>query len=238
MHQRNTESQKRKLLWQILRKSCPTRCVFIFIFSCLLNCGVQTSPSVRLSIKSQCQGSQCSKIFSYEWTLYEQNKSASNTDPIWRKVNILQSITTTPLNSSNLVINENSLDGRKNYRLVLFVTTKEGNRGLCAYDIVTATPPSGGRCVIIPSSGISLKTDFNLSCSDWVSDATPLTYQYQYRLDNGLYSMVYYGVNNSVISWLPPGNRSHNYKVEFLATVTNSYGASAPTVNLSVRVSS
>ena len=211
---------------------------FFFIFSCLLNCGVQTSPSVRLSIKSQCQGSQCSKIFSYEWTLYEQNKSASNTDPIWRRVNILQSITTTPLNSSDIVIKENSLGGRNHYRLVLFVRTKDGILGLSAYDIVTATPPSGGRCVIIPSSGISLKTYFNLSCSDWVSDATPLTYQFQYRLKNGLYSMVHYGVNSSVISWLPPGNRSHNCKVEFLVTVTNSYGASAPTVNLSVRVSS
>ena len=127
---------------------------FFFILSCLLNCGVQTSPSVRLSIKSQCQGSQCSKIFSYEWTLYEQNKSASNADPIWRKVNILQSITATPLNSSNIAIKENSLGGRKNYRLMLFVRTKDGIEGLSAYDIVTATPPSGGRCVIIPSSGI------------------------------------------------------------------------------------
>ena len=213
-------------------------CVFHFIFSCLLNCGVQKSPSVRLSIKSQCQGSQCSKIFSYEWTLYGRNKAASNTDPIWRKVNILQSITTTPLNSSDIVIKENSLDGRKDYRLVLSVKTKDSIQGLSAYDIVTATPPSGGRCVIIPSRGISFKTDFNLSCSDWISDATPLTYQFQYRLENGLYSMVYYGVNNSIISWLPPGNRSHNYKIEILATVTNSFGASAPTVNISVRVSS
>ena len=211
---------------------------FFFIFSCLLNCGVQTSPSVRLSIKSQCQGSQCSIIFSYKWALYEQNKSTSNTNPIWRKVNILQNITTTPLNSSDIVIKENSLDGRKDYRLVLSVKTKDGIQGLSAYDIVTATPPSGGRCVIIPSSGISLKTDFNLSCSDWVSDATPLTYQFQYRLDNGLYILVYYGVNNTVTSWLPPGNRSHDYKVELLATVINKYGAFAPTVNLSVRVSS
>ena len=153
-------------------------------------------------------------------------------------MNILQSITTTPLNSSDIAIKENSLDGRKNYRLELFVGTKDGIQGLCTYDIVTATPPSGGRCVIIPSRGISLETDFNLSCSDWVSEATPLTYHFQYRLDNGLYSMVYYGVNKTVISWLSPGNRSHNYKVEFLATVTNSDGASAPTVNLSVQVSS
>ena len=211
---------------------------FFVIFSCLLNCGVQTSPSVRLSIKSQCQGSQCSKIFSYNWTLYGHNTSASHTDPIWRKVNILQSITTKPLNSSNIVIKENSLDGRKNYRLVLFVRTEDGIEGLSAYGIVTATPPSGGRCVIIPSCGVSFKTYFNLNCSDWISDATPLTYQFQYRLENGLYSMVYYGVNNSVISWLPPGNRSHNYKVEILATVTNRCGASAPTVNISVRVSS
>ena len=203
----------------------------------MINCGVKISRSVKLSIQSQCQGSQCSKISSYEWVLYEQNKSAPNTDPVWQRMDDLQRFAVTPINSSDIVIKENSLDGGKNYRLMLFVRTTDGLPGMCAYDISTASPPTGGRCTINPSSGFSLNTDFNLSCSDWITDVTPLTYQFQYQLDNGLYSVVYHGLNNSIISWLPPGNRSDNYKVHFLIAVTNKYGASAPTVNLSVRVS-
>ena len=187
-------------------------------------------------MQSQCEGTQCLKIYSYEWILYEQNQSAPNNDIIWEKRHDLQFLTSTPLNSSNIVIKENSLDRGMNYRLVLFVQTTDGLPGICAYDISTASPPTGGTCTITPSSGISLKTDFNLSCTDWISDVTPLKYTFQYQLENGLYSTIYHGLNNSVISWLPPGNRSDNYKVKFVITVTDKYGASAPAVPLTVQV--
>ena len=211
--------------------------IFLFGFRCLINCGVKISPSVKVSVQSECQGSQCHKIDSYEWVLHQQNQSAADVDIVWRKREDLQHLASTPLNSSDIVIKENSLDGGEIYRLVLYVKTTDGLPGMSAYDISTASPPSGGTCTITPSSGISLKTNFNLTCSNWTSDVTPLTYQFRYQLGNGLYSVIYHGENNSIISWLPPGNQSDNNRVKFVVTVTDKYGASAPAVSLTVRVS-
>ena len=189
------------------------------------------NPSVKLSVQSQCQGSQCSKIHSYEWILYEQQSSN-----FWQRKQDLQLITATPLGSSSLVIKGSSLAGGRKYRLALFATTTEGLSGMGAYDISTASPPKDGTCSITPSSGISMKTDFNLTCSHWKSNSTPLSYQFQHRLDNGLYSMLYDGLNSTVFSWLPSGNASENYALKVVVTVTDTFGASAPAVNLSVQV--
>ncbi|KAL9966015.1 hypothetical protein ACROYT_G024022 [Oculina patagonica] len=202
---------------------------------CVINCKPKISASVKLSIQSQCRGPQCSKICSFHWILYQQHLSAPNNDIVWQKKD-LQHITDTPLDSRSIVIKRHSLDGGKNYRLALFVKTSDDQPGMSVYDFSTALPPTGGTCSITPSSGISLTTYFNLTCSDWSSDSTPLSFYFQYQLENGLYSMLYRGVNSTVISWLPPGKMSDNYTVRFIVTVTDAYGASAPAVNLSVQV--
>ena len=199
---------------------------------CLVNCELKISPSVKLSIQSQCYGTQCSKISSYQWILYQQYLSATNNDTVWRKIQDLQLITATPLDSSSIVIKEDSLDGGNNFRLALFVQTTDGPSGMSAHDISTASPPMGGICSITPSRGMALETDFNLTCSDWKSDSTPLSYQFQYQLENGLYSMIYHGLNSTVISWLPPGKHA----LKFIVIVTDRYGASAPAINFSVQV--
>ena len=206
------------------------------IFRCIINCEPKISPSVKLSIQAQCHGPQCSKISSHQWILYEQYPSATNNDTVWKKIQDLQLITTTSLDSSSIVIKEDSLNGGKNYRLAVFVQTKGGQLGMSVHDISTASPPTGGTCSITPSNGTSLKTVFNLSCSDWKSDSTPLSYRFQYQLQNGLYGLLYNGSNSSVNSWLPTGQLSWNYIGNFNVTVTDKNGVSAPTVNLSVRV--
>ena len=101
----------------------------------------------------------------------------------------------------------------------------------------TAIPPRGGDCSITPPSGISLETNFSLSCSNWESDNTPLSYQFQYRLENGLYNVLYRGVNNNITtSWIPPGNSTDNFTVKVNATVTDNFGISASPVSLKVQV--
>ena len=121
--------------------------------------------------------------------------------------------------------------------MALIITTADGLKGMNAYDFVIAIPPTGGNCSITPPSGISLKTDFNLSCSNWESDNTPLTYQFQYRLENGLYNVLYRGVNNTIgTSWIPPGNNADNFTVKFNATVTDNFGISAFPIPLTVHV--
>jgi len=142
----------------------------------------------------------------------------------------LQHITTTSLDSSSIVTKEDSLDGGKNYRLALFVQTADGQQGMSVHDISVASPPTGGACSITPSYGTSLKTVFKLSCSDWESDSTPLSYRFQYQLQDGLHGLLYNGSNSSVNSWLPSGKGSFN------VTVTDKNGVSGPTVNLSVQV--
>ena len=194
------------------------------------------SPFVKLSIKSQCRGLQCSKISSYKWRLYQHFKR--NTSFIWQRKHNLRLVTSTPLNSSDIVIKGGSLTGGNMYRLALFITITDGLRGMNAYDFSTAIPPTGGNCSITPPSGISLKTDFNLSCSNWRSDNTPLSYLFQYRLENGLYSVLYRGVNNNIsTSWIPPGNNTDNFTVKVIATVTDNFGISTSLISLTVQVS-
>ncbi|XP_067023241.1 polycystin-1-like protein 2 [Acropora muricata] len=202
---------------------------------CLINCKPKISPSAKLSVESHCQGKGCVNIHSYEWRIYEQTYDESN-DIKWRKREDFQQIASTPLNSSAVVIKENSLVGGKKYRLGLYVQTQDDISGSSVYEIVTASPPTGGECSISPSSGVSLMTNFKLSCNSWISDDTPLTYKFQYQLENGLYSVIYYGQNNSVISWLPAGNKSDNNTLKFDVSVTDRYGVSAPPVHLVVQV--
>ena len=199
----------------------------------MINCEPEISPSVKLSIQAQCH---CPRNSSYQWILYVQYPSVTNNDPVWRKIQDLQLITTTSLDSSSIVIKEDSLKGGKNYRLAVFVQTMDGQQGMSVYDISTATPPTRGTCSITPSNGTSLKTVFNLSCSDWESDSTPLSYLFQYQLQNGLHGLLYNGSNSSVNSWLPSGKLSWNYTVKCNVTVTDKNGVSAPTVNLSAKV--
>ena len=199
---------------------------FCFILDVFFNCQPKVSPLVKLSIKSQCRGLQCSKISSYKWRLYQHFKR--NTSFIWQRKHNLRLVTSTPLNSSDIVIKGGSLTGGNKYRLALFITITDVLRRMNAYDYSIAIPPTGGNCSISPPSGISLKTDFNLSCSNWESDNTPLSYQFQYRLENGLYSVLYRGVNKNIsTSSIPPGNSTDNFTVKVIATVTDNFGISA-----------
>ena len=206
------------------------------IFRCIINCEPEISLSVKLSVQSQCYGAQCSKISVYQWILYEQFPSATNNNTVWRKIRDLKLITTTSLDSSSIVIKEDSLDGGKYYRLAVFVQTMEGQRGMSARDISPSSPPTGGTCSITPSNGTSLKTVFNLSCSDWESDSNPLSYRFQYQLQNGLHGLLFDGSSSSVSSWLPTGSLPWNYAVKVNVTVTDKNGVSAPTIHLCVQV--
>ena len=100
-------------------------------FRCLINCKLKISPSAKLSVESHCQGKGCVNIHSYEWRIYEQTYDESN-DIKWREREDFQEIASTPLNSSAVVIKENSLVGGKKYSLGLYVETHDEFRGaLC-----------------------------------------------------------------------------------------------------------
>ena len=150
---------------------------------------------------------------------------------VWRRRSDLKYMASTPLNSSAIVIRENSFLGGRNYRLEVLFTFADGLSGMSAYNFSTSSPPSGGVCTIDPALGISLGTNFILSCSGWKSDSQPLSYLFQYQLSNGLNGVIYHGLNNSVTVKLPYG------VLNFSASVTDKNGASASVMNLTVKVS-
>lgn len=165
--------------------------------------------------------------------LYQRDKSNPT---VWKQSNDLHLMTSTPLNSSKIVIKENSLNSGMNYRLAILVTSENSFAGISAYDILTSSPPVGGTCSIEPSSGIALRTYFTLSCSGWTSSSTPLSYQFQLQPFHGLTSVVYHGLNTSVESLLPSGDLSQDFTLKLNVTVIDSNGASATYANLSVQV--
>ena len=116
-------------------------------------------------------------------------------------------------------------------KLVVYAQTTDGSSGMSAQDISTAAPPTRGTCSITPSRRIALEIDFNLTCSGWKSDRTSLSYQSQYQLENGLYSMIYHGLNSTLTSWLPRGKNA----VKLIVIVIDRFGASAQAINLSVQ---
>lgn len=209
------------------------------MFRCLENCGETSVSSIPLRIRAVCRGSQCSDITAYDWILYEENQSAIHENSmIPRKRINLTMVAITLLNSNVIVIKKNSLVQGRNYSLIVTVQTRDGFLGLSEYNITTSLPPKEGQCFVEPTSGISLETNFTLSCKGWKSNNEPLSFLFQYQLNyNGLHGIIYHGLTDSYISQLPSGFLSNNYTLNITVTVTDKEGASAPVVNSSIQVS-
>lgn len=65
----------------------------------------------------------------------------------------------------------------------------------------------------------------------------PLTYEFYYKTDNGLYTVVSYGSEDHVTTVLPSGKREDDYEIGFEIMVTDSLSA-ATHVLLNIRVGS
>ena len=53
-----------------------------------------------------------------------------------------------------------------------------------------------------------------------------------------MYTVLYHGVNNSIVALgIPPGNNAENYTISLNVVVTDNFGISASPVNLTVQVS-
>ncbi len=55
----------------------------------------------------------------------------------------------------------------------------------------------------------------------------PLTYEFHYKTDNGLYTVVSYGSEDHVTTVLPPGKREDDYEIGFEIMVTDSLSAAS-----------
>ena len=71
-----------------------------------------------------------------------------------------------------------------------------------------------------------LKVGNDSSSSIFLQDSDkPLTYEFNYKTDSGLYTVVSYGSEDHVTTVLPSGNKDSDYKIDFEITVTDSLSA-------------
>ena len=186
---------------------------------------------------SNCTNSPCfmeSIELSYQWSLF------SWADPLnssWSEVYQLQAITGTTINSSNLVINPNTLIPGRDYRLTVDIANvnREDSNGYAVWLFKTSTIPAGGKCTANISSGVAVDTAFILHCTNWDDPNAPLLYEFVLPLADGLSTILSYGYSTAVELILPPGDPLKNYTLTIKVVITSSIGSRVDTsINMNV----
>ncbi|KAJ7340521.1 hypothetical protein OS493_003275 [Desmophyllum pertusum] len=200
---------------------------------CLINCDKVASVSTRISVTTTCTGQACNTA-KYQWQLVTVN---SNGD----KLNVIiltRDKTETDLNLPGIIIKDNQLTQLASslfYLLKVQVSQDNGPSGNAAYQFRMNAPPSSGWCTVKPETGEALKTKFDFICSGWQDPDKPLMYEFNYKTDNGLYTVVSYGSVEHVTTVLPPGKKENDYVISFEIIVTDSLSA-AKRIHLNIKV--
>ena len=193
-------------------------CSFFFIFfhRCFIDCGAIVSASNKLRVTSECLNSPCNGSV-YEWRLSMLNGSDS-----WENIPILPNMTSTAVNSTNMIIKKNSLQSKSKYNLTLLVTSLKGAYGLSVLLFETAGEPHNGYCAPSVSEGVSLETEFTFKCFDWQDTSLPL--KYEFALGEAPIS---YGTSPSSVSTvLPAGSPNEDFHQQVTIVIKNAVGVS------------
>ncbi|XP_070557234.1 uncharacterized protein [Ptychodera flava] len=204
---------------------------------CILNCGDVISSSQTTSFELLCGSCTLLDVPIYSWQLIQcENDAESCTN-----VEHFSSFTVTGVNSSSLVISEDSLEKKTNYRLKGFVNVLGQGEAFSIYSFRTASPPYGGHCEMIPQKGVALVTMFLGVCLGWqtgerVEDDTAVTmseinspglyYRFQLFANGQEYASDFYYAMDSLTPnmSLPEAPAETNYFWDVVVSVENRYG--------------
>ena len=191
--------------------------LFSFLFPrCFVDCGAIVSASNKLRVTSECLNSPCNGSI-YEWRLSILNGSDS-----WENIPILPNMTSTAVNSTNMIIKKNSLQSKSKYNLTLLVTSLKGAYGLSVLLFETAGEPHNGYCAPSVSEGVSLETEFTFKCFDWQDTSLPLTYEFALGEEP-----ISYGTSPSSVSTvLPAGSPNEDFQQQVTIVIKNAVGVS------------
>ena len=195
--------------------------MLLFLFSflyprCFVDCGAIVSASNKLRVTSECLNSPCNGSI-YEWRLSILNGSDS-----WENIPILPNMTSTAVNSTNMIIKKNSLQSKSKYNLTLFVTSSKEAYGFSVLLFETAGEPHDGYCAPSVSEGVSLETEFTFKCFDWQDTSLPLKYEFALGEEP-----ISYGTSPSSVSTvLPAGSPNEDFQQQVTIVIKNAVGVS------------
>ena len=174
------------------------------------------SASNKLRVTSECLNSPCNGSV-YEWRLSILNGSDS-----WENIPILPNMTSTAVNSTNMIIKKNSLQSKSKYNLTLLVTSLKGAYGLSVLLFETAGEPHNGYCAPSVSEGVSLETEFTFKCFDWQDTSLPLKYEFALGEEP-----ISYGTSpSSVSTMLSAGSPNEDFQQQVTIVIKNAAGVS------------
>ena len=199
-----------------------------------MNCEPQVNPSDKLSISSECPDRACKSTILYSWSLFFL-QTQSGKPPTWQRDN--STVKTPNISSSvsfpNMVIKSNSLQGNKQYKLVVMAFLPDGIYGQASYTFQVNAPPTHGACYAKPSIGHVLTTHYKVWCTGWHDPDAPLKYEI-IHVQETLESLLYYGGDADATVSLPLGD-GQNYTINITVRVSDRLGAAA-LVRLQVQV--
>ena len=133
----------------------------------------------------------------------------------------------------NIILKKNTLQGNKEYKLVVTATLPDGNYGRASYTFQVNAAPKGGTCDVEPRVGHVLTTQYRFWCTGWRDPDGPLSYEIVY-VHEAAESLMYYGGEANTTIGLPLGE-GDNYTMDIKVRVSDRIG-SATLVNLQVQV--
>ncbi|PFX27644.1 Polycystic kidney disease protein 1-like 2 [Stylophora pistillata] len=200
---------------------------YVISLSCVINCGRKVSTNRRLIVEATCIGPFCGQEMSYRWTLYQI--SSTERGASWLKVRKFRRYVLTNLDSSNILFSgsKNPLKQSTHYKIVASVRLRHRmiERGEMVF--ITNTPPHNPYgdlgCQAYPRMGIVLKTDFSITCTGWLDEDLPLTYQLIFHSLEGTVIIAKGNISNFKTK-LPRGSQSENFEVKLEEQIFDSFG--------------
>ncbi|NWI14588.1 PKDRE protein, partial [Crypturellus soui] len=211
---------------------------------CLENCGKTVIPTERLSLSGKCLNCGTSSRTVYHWSLFSAEKNSSEIRFDW------SSRTSTGRSGPYLSIHALSFMNTvyQSYVLLLKVTTWDGRSSIYRYSFKLNSPPSTGKCTIMPRQGTAFVTKFVVRCSGFsdinlpliykviVASEVPKTTKISSLEENTFGTILYFGyLPETPPSFLPVGVPSQKYTLGIYVQVYNSLGVFKQ-VSLYVRV--
>lgn len=190
-----------------------TRSILLFFSSCIDNCGskVLLKKPIILSVKDS-PANTTNVTVDYNWKI-----ALSRHHHVTRRAAVTE--------NKKFVISPTDLQPNQTYVVSL---EAEVNKTMIKseYSFRTDDVPVGGRCEISPPSGKVIETSFQIKCSNWEDQDSPLWYEYFYNdVSSGSLLMAYGWQSYSPPLYLPPGDPSSNFTLNVRVDIVDTLGS-------------
>lgn len=188
-----------------------------FLHRCRENCAYKLATFKEFILSGE--GCQDNKNTACKWELYGPPPLKGGISK--RSVDSSQLISVSyakefHLNPSNLIPN-------RTYTIFF----NNNNSGFWAqYSVRTDMSPTGGSCVVSPSEGVVIETQFNISCAGWTDEDSPLWYEFFSSHPVHGSMLLFYGwMPYSVGLFLPPGSKENDFNVDLFVKISDVLGS-------------